>query len=193
MLFVNLKDATSSFPITKLSDSETEFEARKRMVQEARSQLLSTLNQIKRAHPDLKVVVTDVKEGASAFGFLPDPISNPSELKSFETIRLVRYGYLFNERRNDIDKVKSINRDVDLQQTYLSEKDFIFNLKFAYTGSADCKNLGEFVEKGLKNELQPHLETDRRQRGGDESVRRVNRAEVAELLKKKAFTVIMVD
>ena len=72
MLFVNLKDATGEFPILKLSDSESEFEARKRMVQEARSNLLSDLRQIKQAHPELKVVVTDVKEGASAFGFLPD-------------------------------------------------------------------------------------------------------------------------
>jgi len=66
-LFVNLRDS-QSFKV----EGKDVFEERKRLVAEERQRLLQELKEVKNSNPHLKIVCTDVKEGATAFGLIAD-------------------------------------------------------------------------------------------------------------------------
>lgn len=80
---------------------------------------------MKRKHPDLAIVCTDVKQGAEAFGLIADPFDE-TKLASYETMRLIRYGHLFNEETKDTYRVKDVNRDKSVQARVLEDQEHIY-------------------------------------------------------------------
>jgi hypothetical protein len=52
------------------------------MLETNRAELLNDLKLLKSKYPDLKIVCTDVREGAESFGLIPDPF-NDNELASY--------------------------------------------------------------------------------------------------------------
>jgi len=67
VLFLNLRDSTEFAvrePKPDVNESQSKFEIRKEMVQENRRKLLDELKEVKKVNSDVKIVCTDVKEGA---------------------------------------------------------------------------------------------------------------------------------
>jgi hypothetical protein len=67
VLFLNLRDSTEfevREPKPDVNESQSKFEIRKEMVQENRRKLLDELKEVKKVNSDVKIVCTDVKEGA---------------------------------------------------------------------------------------------------------------------------------
>jgi isopenicillin N synthase-like dioxygenase len=78
------------------------------MLEESRLNYIEQLKEIKKNYPDLKIVVTDVKEGAEAFGLIPDEFDD-TKLASHQTLRLLRYGHLHNSSSGDSDSIQDLN------------------------------------------------------------------------------------
>jgi hypothetical protein len=71
VLFVALKDT----PIKLIPEMNgmTKFEVESMLQMKARERLMSQLHEIKQSHPDLKIIVSDVKEGPQALGLIAEP------------------------------------------------------------------------------------------------------------------------
>ena len=70
VLFVALKD--TPIQIIPEMDGMTKFEVESMLQIKARERLMSQLHEIKQSHPDLKIIVTDVKEGPQALGLIAE-------------------------------------------------------------------------------------------------------------------------
>lgn len=152
------------------------------MVKLERQKLLAELKEVKRNYPDLKIVCTDVKEGAQAFGLIPDAF-NDEILTSQETVRMIRFGHLYNSRTINCDSILDINQSPQLQRRTLEDRNFVFTLKHKNEGLTFL----DFVKKSLANELPAYLES-----GPLDDPRAVNTENVMKELEKCNYTVLVV-
>ncbi len=76
---------------------------------EDRAQLLNDLRDIKKQHPQLKVLVTEVKEASDVFGLIPDRF-NEDSLSSVETIRLLSYSKVIDSKSGKIHTIEQIKQ-----------------------------------------------------------------------------------
>lgn len=134
-------------------------------------------------YPTLKVICTDVKEGAEAFGLIPD-LFDDLKLTSFQTMRMIRFGHLHNSRSGDCDEINELNRSPHLMRRTLDDRNFVFTLKHKNEGLP----LEDFIEKAMTGQLPPYLETDHDIKAEGE-VHTVNRENVP--LNKANYTVIV--
>lgn len=81
--------------------------------QEEKRKLIQELKDLKSGiggQEDLQIVFTDVKEGPTMFNILPD--KNSSKYKYIQpTVRLLRYGQVFNERTGYVTFLKNLDHD----------------------------------------------------------------------------------
>ena len=84
------------------------------------------------------------------------------------TVRLIKFGMMYNSRTDLIMKVNDINHNPHLQQEVMRERDSLFHLKHKPTN----RDLSKFVKnclenamsestptKKLEDELKPHMES----------------------------------
>ena len=102
----------------------------------AQNNLISELKQIKRdnANDDLHVLYSDVKEAPNVFNLIQDDQAEQKKIESKEkevdkelqkaitnrmflnpTIRLIRFGMMYNSRTDLVMKINDIDRDQQLQ------------------------------------------------------------------------------
>ena len=70
---------------------------------------MDSLREIKIHHPNLKVLVTEVKEASDVFGLIPDKFDE-DVLSSFETIRLFSYSKVIDSKSGEIHSIDQIKK-----------------------------------------------------------------------------------
>ncbi len=70
---------------------------------------MNNLREIKKQHPQLKVLVTEVKEASDVFGLIPDKFDE-DVLSSVETVRLFCYSKVIDSRSGKIHSIDSIKK-----------------------------------------------------------------------------------
>lgn len=87
------KEADSDF------DGRTFFEKLREEQEKQRLEILSQLKSLRRQNPDLQILFTDVKDGPLTMNLFKDNTSLESDFALVNpTVRLFRYGQVFNER-----------------------------------------------------------------------------------------------
>ena len=118
------------------------------------------------------------------------------------TIRLIRFGMMYNSRTDMLMKITDIDRDQQLQQEVVRERDNLFHLKHKPVDD----NLSRFVKHVLENatsevtptkkmttELKPYLESASIEDVKDEdSIKELNLDNCKEVMNKKKMMVVAV-
>jgi len=117
------------------------------------------------------------------------------------TIRLLRYGQLYNERTNCFIRLSDAQRSPDLQRELNREEEYIYTLKYRPTAVQLDQPIEKFARACLSDlsaspdtaEMKPHLEcTSVEETEGEVEIPEINRKNFAEVLGQNKISIVAV-
>ncbi|TNV85361.1 hypothetical protein FGO68_gene3696 [Halteria grandinella] len=143
-------------------------------------EILEKLTAFKEKNPDVKVLLTDLKEASSLFSLLEDNTQETDVIPPlhFKTCRLIDYGALVNAKTLQTISLDSLN-DPLVKQKHEKDLDYLYFLKYQLTEENLTQN-------------KPHFESSISQNQGIEGIQEVNRENYSNIFKNKEYTVVEV-